>query len=121
MAEHIVQGGPLGGRLLGAFRFGSRGARRYRVDLHGVSIFGPGDQHVLIRWEAVESVTVDALAQGVVVAAEADEIRFPSGSFAMSAADLAARLDRARSIVDRADVIAQLVGDDPAGSDGDDD
>lgn len=82
--------------------------RRLRVDLHGVSEFGPGDGHVLIRWEWVERV--EASGAGVVVGSASDEVKFPSGAFGCSSADLAERLERARSITDRSDVIASLDG-----------
>ncbi|HVL92254.1 MAG TPA: hypothetical protein VM264_02825, partial [Acidimicrobiales bacterium] len=46
MAEYST-----GGRFL-------KPRRVVRVDLHGVSSFGPGDQHTLIRWERIEDILV---------------------------------------------------------------
>lgn len=60
---------------------------------------------MLIRWEWVERVTA---GDGVVVASATDEVRFPAGAFALSPQELADRLERARSIVTRADMIAEL-------------
>lgn len=83
--------------------------RRLRVDLHGVSVFGPGSDHVLIRWEWVERV--ESGEGGAVVASASDEVRFPAGAFGCSPGELAQRLERARSITDRSDVIASLGSD----------
>ncbi|MGH9189292.1 MAG: hypothetical protein ACRD0Q_04565 [Acidimicrobiales bacterium] len=99
VAEHVVRSRPWGPR------------RRVRVDLHGISLFGPRSEHSLIRWEWIESIAVEA---GVVVRSEADAITLPPGAFGLEPADLAARLETARSIVHRADVIGELVeGADP--------
>lgn len=94
VAEHVVRE-----RL-----FGPR--RLLRVDLHGVSAFGAGDERALIRWEWVEAIEVD---KGAVLVRGADEtIVLPSGAFGLAAEELAAELGRARSIVDRPDVIGRL-------------
>lgn len=76
-----------------------------RVDLHGVSTFGPGDQRALIRWEWITDISV---AEGVVVRSSKERVEFPPGSFGMAPAALAERLEEARSIEHRTDVIAGL-------------
>ena len=94
VAEHVVRG-----RLFGPKRL-------LRVDLHGVSMFGAGDEKALIRWEWVEAVVVE---RGSVVVRSADEaITIPSGSFGLSPATLAGELELARNIRTRPDVIARL-------------
>lgn len=85
-------------------RFGP--SLRFRVDLHGVSVFGPGDEHAVVRWEWVEEITA---AEGwVVVRSASDEVRFPSGAFGLDPDELASRLKAARSITDRSEVIGGL-------------
>ena len=97
VAEHIVRG-----RLFGP-------SRLLRVDLHGVSEFGAGDERALIRWEWVEAIELD---RGSVLIRGAEEsIVMPSGAFGMPAAELAAELERARAIQNRSDVIARLTPD----------
>jgi hypothetical protein len=97
VAEHVVRG-----RLFGP-------SRLLRVDLHGVSEFGAGDERALIRWEWVEAIEVD---RGSVLVRGADEsIAMPSGAFGMAAEELAAELERARAIHNRSDVIARLTPD----------
>lgn len=87
------------GRLFGPDRL-------LRVDLHGVSEFGAGDERALIRWEWVETVEV---GRGSVVVRGAEEaIVMPSGAFGLGAAELAEELERARAIHHRSDVIARL-------------
>ncbi len=86
-------------------RFGAR--RRVRVDLHGVSVFGPGPARTLIRWEWVEAISVDG---GVVVRSADDRLTLPPGAFGLTPDALAAELERARSIVHRPDVIGSLRG-----------
>ncbi len=93
MAEHVVR----------RRRFGR--PQRLRVDLHGVSVFGPGDEHRVIRWEWVESITVGG---GVTVAGAGVEIVLPSGAFGLDPGVLAERLRAAGSIDRRMDVIAEL-------------
>ena len=80
---------------------------RLRVDLHGVSVFGPGPRRTLIRWEWVETISVDG---GVVVRSAADRLTLPPGAFGLTPDALAAELERARSIVHRPDVIGSLRG-----------
>ena len=85
-------------------RFGS--TIRLRIDLHGVSSFGPGKHHTAIRWEWIERIT--PAQHGVVVVSDAHEIVLPSGTFGLEPAVLAERLEQAGSIFDRADIIAEL-------------
>jgi len=90
-------------------RFGS--TRRVRVDLHGVSVFGPGSRRTLIRWEWVDDIAVgEGAGGGVVVRSADDRLTLPPGSFAMTPEALAAELERARSIIHRPDVIGSLSG-----------
>lgn len=76
-----------------------------RVDLHGVSSFGPGDHRSLIRWEWITDV---AVSDGVVVCSSKERVAFPPGSFGLEPEVLAERLEQARSIEHRTDVIAGL-------------
>lgn len=78
---------------------------RVRVDLHGVSIFGPGDRRTLIRWEAITSIEA---ANGVVVRSQGAELTIPPRAFGVDPPQLASRLEAAKSIVDRPDVIGEL-------------
>jgi hypothetical protein len=97
VAEHVVRG-----RLFGP-------SRLLRVDLHGVSEFGAGDERALIRWEWVEAIEVE---KGSVLVRGAEEsILMPSGAFGMAAEELASELERARAIHNRSDVIARLTTD----------
>ena len=82
-----------------------RRAVRFRVDLHGVSVFGPGRQHSLIRWEWVEDITAGA---EVTVRSPNAEIQLPPGAFGLAPDELADRLEAARAIHRRADVIEEL-------------
>ena len=93
MAEHVVRS-----RLF-------RPRVRLRVDLHGVSAFGPGDRHTLIRWEWVERISV---GDGVVVDSAKQQVRFPPGAFGLQPGPLAERLERARALDRRPDVIEEL-------------
>jgi hypothetical protein len=79
--------------------------QRLRVDLHGVAVFGPDDDHVAIRWEWVNDITA---GEHVVVSSASDAITIPAGSFGLAPDDLAGRLERARSITERPEVIAEL-------------
>jgi hypothetical protein len=88
-------------------RFGPK--VRLRVDLHGVSTFGPGEQRSVIRWEWIEAITA---AADVVVRSATTSITIPAGTFGLQPPALMARLEAARSITDRADVIGQLAGGD---------
>ena len=103
VAEHVVRG-----RLFGPKRL-------LRVDLHGVSLFGAGDEKSLIRWEWVEAIELDR--GSVVVRGSEDSIVLPSGSFGLQAEVLAEELERARAIQNRSDVIRRLS---VAGGDGGD-
>jgi hypothetical protein len=94
VAEHVVRG-----RLFGPKRL-------LRVDLHGVSAFGAGDERALIRWEWVETIQVER--GSVVVRSPEDAIVLPSGAFGLVADELAEELERARSIGSRSDVILRL-------------
>jgi hypothetical protein len=94
VAEHVVRG-----RLFGAKRL-------LRVDLHGVSEFGAGDERALIRWEWLEGIEIERSA--VVVRGAEDSIVLPSGAFGLGPQELAEELERARSITDRSDVIRRL-------------
>lgn len=106
VAEHVVRG-----RL-----FGPR--RLLRVDLHGVSVFGAGDERSLIRWEWVGAIEV--LRGSVVVRGAEDSIVLPSGAFGLAAHELAEELERAREIQNRSDVILRLSSGGDAGvEDGD--
>lgn len=89
-----------------ARRFGPK--LRYRVDLHGVSVYGPGEERTILRWEWVEAIT--AGPGGVVVQASSDSVTLPDGAFGLASADLAARLESARSITSRPEVIGRLSG-----------
>jgi len=78
----------------------------YRVDLHGISTFGPGDSRIAIRWEWVEGIEVKP--NGVAVRSASDEVVIPSGAFGFEAQALADRLQEARSIVRRPEIIGEL-------------
>jgi hypothetical protein len=96
VAEHVVRG-----RLFGPKRL-------LRVDLHGVSAFGAGDERALIRWEWIEAIEVE---WGSVVVRGADgSIVLPSGAFGLETKDLAEELERARGIENRSGVILRLSG-----------
>jgi hypothetical protein len=97
VAEHVIRG-----RLFGP-------SRLLRVDLHGVSEFGAGDERALIRWEWVETIEVER--GSVLVKAAEGSISMPSGAFGLPAEELAAELERARAIHNRSDVIARLTPD----------
>jgi hypothetical protein len=87
------------GRLFGPKRL-------LRVDLHGVSAFGAGEERALIRWEWVEAIEVER--DSVVVRGAEETIVMPSGAFGLGATDLAEELERARAIHSRSDVIGRL-------------
>ena len=92
-AEHMVRSSPFGPKL------------RLRVDLHGVSVFGPGDERTLIRWEWIEHI---AVGRGVEVRSANSEIALPPGAFGVPPQTLCQLLEDARSLEARADVIEQL-------------
>ena len=94
VAEHVMRSRPFGPKI------------RLRVDLHGVSTFGPGEERTLIRWEWVEAIAVED--GSVVVTSATDRVTLPSGAFGFTAPDLAQRLELARSITTRPEVIGEL-------------
>lgn len=96
VAEHVVRG-----RLF-------RRPLRLRVDLHGVSVFGPGGEHHVMRWEWIEQIEA---GDEVVVAGAGTELRLPAGAFGLSPGDLADRLRSACDLRRRPDVIGGLRGD----------
>lgn len=79
----------------------------FRVDLHGISVFGPGDEHRLLRWEWIEEVAAEP---DVVVRSPDSEIRFPAGAFGVDTETLARCLRSARNIGRRTDAIGELTG-----------
>lgn len=85
-------------------RFGPR--VKLRVDLHGVSIFGPGDQHRAIRWEWIEEMEAGS---SLTVRSANEAITIPGGTFGLTPESLRERLEQAKSITRRTDVIAELV------------
>lgn len=96
VAEHVVRRRPFGR------------PQRFRVDLHGVSVYGPGDRHQAMRWEWIERITVDG---GVVVeGGGGDRIVLPPGSFGIEPGALAAYLLEAGDIGARTEVIGRLGG-----------
>jgi hypothetical protein len=96
VAEHVVRG-----RLFGPKRL-------LRVDLHGVSAFGAGDERALIRWEWVEAIDVER--GSVIVRGSEDTIVLPGGAFGLGTKELAEELQKARGIQNRSDVIRRLSG-----------
>lgn len=104
MAETVVRSGVFGRSL------------RVRVELHGVSIIGPGDERQVMRWEWVDSITPGA--GGVVVAGDGKQLVVPTGAFGLSSAVLAGLLRRAGDIDERVAVMDELngvAGDTPLG------
>jgi hypothetical protein len=99
----VTAGGRVAEHVLRARRFGPK--QRFRVDLHGVSVYPATGAHTLIRWEWVEHIGVD---DGVVVRSANAEIRLPAGAFGLDPATLAERLTEAGALDRRVDVIAQL-------------
>lgn len=94
VAEHVMRSRLFGPKV------------RLRVDLHGVSRFGPGEERTLIRWEWVDTIGVE---DGKVVVTSAKEsVAFPSGAFGFDAEALASRLEEARSITRRPEIIGEL-------------
>jgi len=76
-----------------------------RVDLHGVSMLGPGEQRTMIRWEWVEAIAIEA---DVIVRSATDEVCIPGGAFGVDAPTLARLLEEGRSIATRTDAISAL-------------
>jgi hypothetical protein len=93
VAEYVVRRRRLGPKVL------------LRVDLHGVSTFGPGRRRTLIRWEWIEGISVGT---GVTVRSATEAVELPPGAFGLPSPVLAERLVEARAIERRPDVIAQL-------------
>lgn len=85
---------------------GAAAAIRVRVDLHGVSTFGPGSDHAVIRWEWIKGIAAEP--HGVAVTSANCTIVLPAGIFGLSPETLAARLVEAGSIFERGDVIEAL-------------
>lgn len=77
-----------------------------RIDLHGVSVSASGGSRTAVRWEWIEDITAEDDA--VVVSAASGTIAIPRGTFGLLPDVLAGRLDLARSITERTDVIQQL-------------
>jgi hypothetical protein len=86
-------------------RFGPKAM--VRVDLHGVSLHGPGDNHIAIRWEWIEEVEAGA---SLTVRSAKEAITIPAGAFGLTPLALGERLEQARSITRRTDIIAELSG-----------
>jgi len=95
VAEHVFRRRPFGR------------SQRLRIDLHGVSVFGPGDHHEVMRWEWIERISVDG---GVVVAGGGNRILLPAGAFGLDPEALATCLRDAGDITVRTDVIGRLGG-----------
>ncbi len=99
-------------------RFGR--PQRLRVDLHGIATFGPGDEHTAIRWEWIEDLD-DGEGKGkgkgkgkaVVVRSAKGTITIPAGTFGLATDALIERLEQARSISRRTEVIAELAQSHP--------
>jgi hypothetical protein len=94
VAEHVMRARRFGPKVL------------LRVDLHGVSTYGPGDKRTVIRWEWVEEISV--VDGNVDVRSATDHVSFPNGAFGFEPGPLAERLQEARSITRRPEVIGEL-------------
>jgi hypothetical protein len=77
-----------------------------RVDLHGVSVSSPGGERTAIRWEWIDDIAFGC--DETVVHAASGTITIPAGTFGLVPEVLAARLEEARSIARRTDVIQEL-------------
>ncbi len=93
IAEEVVRLGPSGPQV------------RVRVDLHGVSVFGPGTERTLIRWEWIEHLGV---SDGVEVRSATAELTLPPGAFGLPPETLGPLLEEARSLHSRPEVIERL-------------
>ena len=93
VADFVVRRRPFGPKVV------------VRVDLHGISSFGPGDARTLIRWEWIEGIAVD---DGVVVRSAHDRVELPAGAFGFEPDALARRLEEARNITRRPEIIGEL-------------
>jgi hypothetical protein len=94
VAEHVMRPRRFGPKIL------------FRVDLHGVSMYGPGDRRTMIRWEWIEGIS--AREGGVDVRSASDQVTLPAGAFGFEAGALADRLEEARSITRRPEIIGEL-------------
>ena len=94
VAEHVMRSRRFGPKVL------------FRVDLHGVSMFGPGESHTAIRWEWIEAISVEGAA--VQVRSAKDSVTMPTGAFGFDSDALAKRLEEARSITRRPEIIGEL-------------
>lgn len=103
MSSVMLMGQRVAEDLVRPRRFGPK--VRLRVDLHGVSMFGPGEQRTMIRWEWVEAIDV---SDDVTVRSATDSVRFPHGAFGVDVTTLARRLEEARSIESRTEAISAL-------------
>lgn len=101
---------PMYARMVEAMvRPGHRGPTcKIRIDLHGISTFGPGEHYTQIRWDQLTAITPDM--HGVTITSPRIEMVIPRGAFGPEPIVLAEKLEAARSIFDRADVIAELSG-----------
>lgn len=99
VAEHVVRRRPFGR------------AQRLRIDLHGVSVFGPGGHHQVMRWEWIERISVDG--GGVVVTGGGNTIVLPAGAFGLDPESLAQCLREADGIANRTDVLERLSNSGP--------
>ncbi len=70
-----------------------------------MSVSSPGGERTAIRWEWIDDI---AAGEETVVHAARGTITIPAGTFGLAPDILAARLDEARSIARRTDVIQQL-------------
>ena len=94
VAEHVIRARRFGPKVL------------LRVDLHGVSSYGPGDQRIAIRWEWIEDITIGD--GSVEVRSATDVVTFPTGAFGFDPPALGQRLQEARSITRRPEIIGEL-------------
>lgn len=94
VAEHVMRPRRFGPKVL------------LRVDLHGVSAYGPGDQRTAIRWEWIEEI--NQTGESVVVRSATESVAFPAGAFGFDPPALAQRLEDARSITRRPEIIGEL-------------
>lgn len=76
-----------------------------RIDLHGVSVSSPGGARTAVRWEWIDEISA---GDATVVRSASGTVTIPSATFGLAPEVLAARLDDARSITRRTDVIQAL-------------
>jgi hypothetical protein len=94
VAEHLMRVRRFGPKVI------------FRVDLHGVSCYGPKDRRTVIRWEWVEAI--DVHDDGVEIRSASDRLTIPAGAFGFDPAGLGQRLEEARSITRRPEIIGEL-------------